>query len=433
MTAGVDLEITGLGARGEGIAERNGQPVFVPFSLPGERVRVRLAPSGRRKRGKTGGPLGARITEIIEPSPERIAPACPHFGVCGGCALQHFDPPPYGRWKHALIVEALARRGLPADTVRPLITIAPGARRRADLTAIRRQSDVILGFNARGSHRVIAVTACPVLLPRITRLLPPLRALLADLLAVGERAEIIINAAETGLDLLLVSDAGIGPAGYQAIAGFAETNDLARVSRRHGKSGPPETVAQRRPPMAAFGGIPVALPPGAFLQASAEGEASLLACVIDIAGGARRIADLYCGCGTFTLPLATYTCADRPRVQGFDGNAGAVAALGDAAKAARLPHLSAECRDLERRPLAAGELDAFDAVVFDPPRAGAKAQALMLAKSRVPRIAGISCHPGSFARDAAILTGGGYRLDWVQPVDQFPWTPHVELAASFVR
>lgn len=430
MSAGVKIEIVGLGARGDGIAELNGRAVFVPYTLPGERVRVRLAPS---RRGKSGGQLRAQLTEIARPSAERIEPACPHFGACGGCALQHFAPEPAARWKHALVVEALARRGLPADTVRPLTTIAPGARRRADLTAIRRRGGVVLGFNARASHRVIDVTACPVLKPEIVQLVAPLRALLADLLGLGERAEIVINAAESGLDVLLVSDAKIEAAGYQAIAAFAKRYDLARVSRQHGKSGAPETIAQRRAPMALFGGTPVALPPGAFLQASAEGEAALLSSVIDIAGEARRIADLYCGCGTFTLPLATYTSAERPKVRGFDGNADAIAALDKAAKTARLSHLSAECRDLERRPLAAKELDDFDVVVFDPPRAGAKAQALTLAQSSVPKIAGISCDPATFARDAVILTGGGYRLDWVQPVDQFPWTPHVELAASFSR
>lgn len=434
MTASLELDIIGLGAHGDGIGELHGRPVFVPYTLPGERVGARLQRPAKGVRSKTERPLRARVTDILEPSPERIAPACPHFGVCGGCALQHLAPEPAARWKGALVVEALARRGLPTDNVRPLVMIAPGARRRADLTAIRRRSDVVLGFNARESHRVVDVTACPVLLPEITRLLPPLRALLADLLTTAERAEIIVNATETGLDLLLVSDARIGPAGYQAIAGFAETHDLARVSRRHPKSGAPETIAERRAPMAPFGGFPVALPPGAFLQASAEGEASLLACVIDIAGEAKRIADLYCGCGTFTLPLAAFTRAERaPKVWGFDANPDAITALSDAVKAARLAHLSAECRDLERRPLAAGELDRFEFVVFDPPRSGARAQAEALAQCQVPRIAAVSCHPGTFARDAQILIGGGYRLDWVQPVDQFPWTPHVELAASFSR
>ncbi|MHA1536061.1 MAG: class I SAM-dependent RNA methyltransferase, partial [Alphaproteobacteria bacterium] len=279
MTTRLELDITGLGAHGDGIAALNGRPVFVPCTLPGERVGVRLErPPKGRARGKTGGPLRARVSEILEPSPDRVAPSCSHFGACGGCTLQHFAPEPAARWKHALVVEALSRRGLPTDNVRPLTTIAPGKRRRADLTAIRRQDDVLLGFNARQSHRVVDVTACPVLVPEITRLLPALRALLADLLGVAKRAEIVVNASETGLDLLLVSDAGIDAAGYQAIAGFAETHDLARISRQHAKSGPPETIAQRRAPMASFGGIPVALPPGAFLQASAEGEAALLAC-----------------------------------------------------------------------------------------------------------------------------------------------------------
>jgi len=433
MATRLDLDITGLGAHGDGIGELNGQPVFVPYTLPGERVSVRLERPPKSARGKTGGPIRARATEIIEPSPDRSQPPCPHFGTCGGCALQHFAPEPYARWKLGLVVEALARRGLPSDKVRPLTAIAPGARRRADLTVIRRREDVVLGFNARESHRVIDVTACPVLKPEIVRILAPLRALLFDFLAPADRAEIIVNATETGIDLLLVSDAKIGLSGYQALAGFAEIHDLARVSRRHSKSGAPETIAERRAPMAPFGGYPVALPPGAFLQASLEGEVSLLASVIAIAGEATRIADLYCGCGTFTLPLAVPTPARRPIVHGFDGNADAIATLSNAAKAGRLTNLVAERRDLERRPLAANELDYYEAVVFDPPRAGAKTIARALAQSRVAKIAAVSCHPGTFARDAEILIEGGYHLDWVQPIDQFPWTPHVELAASFSR
>jgi len=432
MAETLDLTITALGARGDGIAELGGTRIIVPGALPGERVRARLARPKPGKRGKAAAPPHARVIEIVEASPDRIAPACRHFGACGGCATQHLAPEPALRWKHGLIVEALRRRGLPAKAVRPATAIAPGLRRRADFTAIRRRDDVVLGFNAPASHQVIDVHECPVLLPEIVSILAPLRAYLARQLTPGARAEVVVNASETGLDLVLVTGAKLGAKGREGLARFAEEHDLARISRRHPEAETPEIIAERRAPIAAFGGYPVRLPPGAFLQASATGEAALIASVIAIAGEARRVADLHCGCGSFTFPLAAYAPAS-PQVHAVDASEAAVETVRAAANAAGLTRISTERRDLDRRPLRVEELNRFDAVVFDPPRAGAQAQAQELARSRVPLIAAVSCNPGSFARDAEILVAGGYALDWVQPVDQFPWTPHVELAARLVR
>jgi 23S rRNA (uracil1939-C5)-methyltransferase len=430
MAETLDLTITALGARGDGIATAGELRVIVPGALPGERVRARLVRPKPGKRGKT--PPRARVLEVVEASPDRIDPACPHFGACGGCATQHLAPEPALKWKHGLIVEALRRRGLPTKAVRPVTAIAPGLRRRADFTAIRRRDDVLLGFNAAASHTVIDVRECPVLLPAIVAILAPLRAYLARQLMPGARAEAVVNASETGLDLVLVTAAKLGARGRERLASFAEEHDLARVSRRHPDAEVPEIIAERRAPIAPFGGFPVRLPPGAFLQASALGEAALVASVIAVAGEARRIADLYCGCGSFTFPLAAYAPAS-PRVHAVDANEAAVEAVRAAANAAALTRITTERRDLDRRPLRVDELNRFDAVVFDPPRAGAQAQAEELAASRVAAIAAVSCHPASFARDAEILVGGGYALDWVQPVDQFPWTPHVELVARFTR
>jgi 23S rRNA (uracil1939-C5)-methyltransferase len=264
-----------------------------------------------------------------------------------------------------------------------------------------------------------------------------LRSFLADLFDAGAHAEAVVNATETGLDLVLVTGAKLGAVGRERLARFAEDQDLARISRRHPDAETPEIIAERRAPMAPFSGYPVRLPPGAFLQASLHGEISLVASVIAIAGEAKRIADLHCGCGSFTFPLAAHASALKksagPQVHAVDANEAAVEAVRAAANAAGLTRITAERRDLDRRPLRVDELNRYDAVVFDPPRAGAKAQAQELAQSRVPVIAAVSCNPASFARDAEILTAGGYTLDWVQPVDQFPWTPHVELVARLVR
>lgn len=437
MAETLDLDIIALGARGDGIAEVGGTRVIVPGALPGERVRARLARAKPGKHGKDTAPPHARVVEIVEASPLRIAPACKHFGACGGCATQHLSADAALDWKHGLIVSALERRGLPGKTVRPVSAIEPGQRRRADFTAIRRREDVVLGFNAPASRQVIDVHECPVLLPEIVALLAPLRSFLAELFDAGARAEAVVNATETGLDLVLVTGAKLGAAGRERLARFAEAQDLARISRRHPDAETPEIVAERRAPMAPFGGYPVRLPPGAFLQASLTGEISLVASVIAVAGEAKRIADLHCGCGSFTFPLAAYAPAlgksAGPQVHAIDANETAVETVRAAANAAGLTRITAERRDLDRRPLRADELNRYDAVVFDPPRAGAKAQAQELAKSRVPVIAAVSCNPSSFARDVEILAAGGYTLDWVQPVDQFPWTPHVELVARLYR
>jgi 23S rRNA (uracil1939-C5)-methyltransferase len=436
MAETLDLEITALGGRGDGIAEVGGIRVIVPGALPGERVRARLIRAKPGRHGKDASPPRARVVEIVEASPLRIAPACKHFGVCGGCATQHLAAEAALDWKYGLIVAALERRGLPGKTVRPVSAIEPGQRRRADLTAIRRRDDVLLGFNAAASRQVIDVHECPVLLPEIVALLEPLRGFLGELLTAGTRAEAVVNATETGLDLVLVTGAKLGAAGRERLAHFAETQDLARISRRHPDAETPEIVAERRAPMAPFGGYPVRLPPGAFLQASLVGEISLVASVIAVVGEAKRIADLHCGCGSFTFPLAAHAPAS-PHVHAIDANEAAIETVRAAANAAGLTRITSERRDLDRRPLrgdgGADELARYDAVVFDPPRAGAKAQAQELAHSRVPVIAAVSCNPASFARDAEILTAGGFTLDWVQPVDQFPWTPHIELVARLFR
>jgi 23S rRNA (uracil1939-C5)-methyltransferase len=418
----LEVEIEAVGARGDGIATlADGKRLYVPYTVPGDRARVRLGqprPDG----------YAARVTALLAEGPGRAAPPCPHFGLCGGCALQHLAPERYAAWKLELLGAALQRQDVAAGAVRVLETTPPASRRRAEFTAIRRKDDLLLGFNARLSHQVVDLAECPVLRPEIVALLPTLRALLAELLAPAESAEIVATLTDSGIDLLLVSGASIGLKRSERLAAFAEAQDLARLSRRHPRSRGTEALVERRPVRVRFGDASAAIPPGAFLQASAEGEAALRRAVIEAVGPARRVFDLFAGCGTFALPLG----AGGRRVQAVEADRALAASLAAAARESggRIA-VAVEARDLERRPLQPEELAGAEAVVLDPPRAGARAQCEALARSAVPRLAMVSCNPASFARDARILLDGGYRLEWIQPVDQFLWSPHLELVGCF--
>jgi 23S rRNA (uracil1939-C5)-methyltransferase len=417
-----ELRIAAVGAQGDGVAMLEGRPVFVPLTAAGDLVEVEIE-------GPKGDGLAARLLTLREPGPGRATPPCRHFGDCGGCAVQHLDDATYGAWKAGLLPAALARRGFADPPLRKLIRIAPGTRRRAALSALRRGARVLLGFHALARHRVVDLAECPILLPALVALLGPLRVALAAVLAEGRSADLLLTQTDTGPDLLVTATAEPTLAGRQALAELAEAQDLARVSwSLPGESAEP--VALRRAPMVRFGGVAVALPPGPFLQPSAAGEAALAAAVAEAVGPAARIADLYAGCGTFSLPLA----AAGARVHGVDGAGSAVAALLAAARQGGFgERVTTERRDLDARPLQSDELAEFDAVIFDPPRAGARAQAEALARSDVARAVAVSCNPATFARDARILVDGGFRLDWIQPVDQFPWTGHLELVAAFRR
>jgi len=426
LRAEVEIEIEEIGARGDGIAHLpDGTRAFVPYTVPGDRVRARLSESD-------GEGIAGRAVEWLARGEGRAEPPCRHFGECGGCALQHLAPDFYAAWKRALIETALRRRGFESPPIAPLVTAAPATRRRADFAAVRRKDDVLLGFHARASHRVVDLAECPVVAPVIAALLPPLRALLLDLLKPADKAGVTATLTDSGLDVVLESAIALGAGGRERLAAFAEAQDLARLSRRHPNARGAETVVERRPVRMSFGGIAVDLPAGTFLQATREGEAALTAAVLEAMGEAPRVADLYAGCGTFTFPLAMRRGV-ASSVHAVDGTEPAIAALTRAAKQAGLGRVTTLVRDLARRPLNAQELARFDAVVFDPPRAGAREQAEALAGSRVAIAVAVSCNPATFARDARILVDGGFGLDWVRPVDQFLWSPHVELVARFSR
>jgi 23S rRNA (uracil1939-C5)-methyltransferase len=401
------LVIERLGHRGEGIARVEEGLVFVPYALPGETVIA-----------ETEGERG-RIVDIVDASPERVEPFCSYFGRCGGCVAQTLAPEAYARWKRGLVETALRNAGLDLE-VGAVVDAHGAGRRRATFHARFERGAVRLGFMQARSHEIIEIDACPLLEPELSRAPAVAAALAKPLASRGKPLDVAVTLTTGGLDIDLRGAGALEEGETLALLNLAESLDLARLAN-HGR-----LVALRRPPAAAIGETLVVPPPGAFLQATAQGEAEIAARVEQgIGAGAARVADLFCGVGAFALRLA-----GRAQVTAVDSDAPAVEALAKAARAAMRP-VEAKTRDLFRSPLAAEELARFDAVIFDPPRAGAPAQAREIARSCVRRVVAVSCDAQSFARDAAILCEGGYVAGVVTPIDQFRHSPHVEIVAAF--
>lgn len=408
------LVIDHVGHFGDGITAVNGQNVYVPYALGGEIVEVTGVPDHPDRR---------RLLAVERASPERIAPFCPHFGVCGGCAIQHWEPEHYRGWKRNLVVETFAQAKLACE-VHPLIDAHGHGRRRITLHARMGTHNVLkVGFAAASSHDIIPIDHCPILDPGLRGALDAAWVLAEPLTPIGKPLDIQMTATDNGLD---VDVRGSGPLPAEMIAtlsGIAEQHHLARLTR-HG-----QLVLMRTPPTISIGTARVTLPPGSFLQATIAGEEKLATLIIEHCQRAKHIADLFCGVGPFALRLA-----EKARISAFDSDAGAITALQKAAMTTSgLKPVRAESRDLFRRPLMPQELRDYDAVIFDPPRQGAQAQAFQLAASKVSLVVAVSCNVATFARDARILINGGYRLEGVTPVDQFRHTPHVELVARFSR
>lgn len=358
----------------------------------------------------------------VEPGVHHQAPPCRHFPVCGGCQLQHLDKESYSSFVFDRIASALTAQDLSA-AIRPPALSPPRTRRRATLHAERRGRQVLLGFTEGASHRIVDMAECWVLAPELFALLAPLRKLLAALMPERGRANVHLALTDRGPDMLVEARIAESLAITEEIIAFAGRHGLARFAVDEGMG--PEVRWEPEPVTITLGGVPVPFPPASFLQATVHGEAALVAAVNEAVDGARATADLFAGLGTFAFALSG-------KVYAAEAARDAVLALKAAAgRAGRA--VFAEHRDLFRRPLVPAELDRFDAIVLDPPRAGAREQAAQLARSRAARIAYVSCNPSSFARDAKIICEGGYRLDWVQPVGQFTWSTHVELAAAFSR
>jgi 23S rRNA (uracil1939-C5)-methyltransferase len=350
--------------------------------------------------------------------------------MCGGCQLQHLLPSDYAAWQVRYVGTALARRGLDEIAIAPPRPMGPASRRRARFAFQRRGTQVEIGFRARAGRRVVDVAACAVLVPEIVALLEPLRATLGRLPLARRGGEALVTATDSGLDVVLIAAPEPDLVDREQIAALAAAQDLARVSWQPGARDEPEPIVQRRPVRVMLGAVALEPPPGAFLQASMQAEAEIRDAVRSAIGDAATIADLFAGCGTLGLPLA----AEGRRVHAVETRPAMVAALLDASRASGFGgRVSAETRDLERAPLAAAELDRLDAVILDPPRAGARAQSEVLAASKVARIAMVSCNPSSFARDARILVDGGYRLIALRLIDAFLWSSQIELVGAFLR
>lgn len=425
------LVIDRLGARGDGIADTPAGPVYIPYALPGEVVRVSLAepdPVDGRAARSSHGRVDARaaLVAVEMPSPDRREPECALFTRCGGCATQHMAEASYRAWKRDGVVTALARAGIDAP-VEPLADAHGDGRRRVTFHARRKDGEDAVGFMAARSHTLVPIASCPVLDPALDRAAPVALDIAQLLLPQGKPLDIQVTATLGGLD---IDVRGHGPASEKTrrvLTAAAGRLDLARLSL-HG-----ERIVESRPPAISMGRALVHPPAGGFLQATALGEETLARLVTEACAGAkpriRRAADLFAGCGPFSLRLAE-TC----EVHAVESAAPALAALDRAFRATPgLRRITTETRDLFRRPLLPIELDTYDAVVFDPPRAGAEAQARELAKSKVPMVIAVSCDAGTFARDAKILIDGGYVPTRITPVDQFRHSAHVETVGVFVR
>ena len=408
------VAIESIGHQGDGIALAPEGRVFVPYTLPGETVEI--DPEGER----------ARLIKVLKPSAERIEPICPYFGTCGGCALQHWQADGYRAWKRALVVAALEQEGIGTE-VAPLIDAHGEGRRRAVLHARRgagseKGRSLAVGFAGRRSHMIVSIDECPVLSPALKHVFAIGRQA-AEILAPRDKPlDLHFTATEGGLDLDVRGSGPIDRKMTTMLAQLAADAKLARITR-HG-----EMVTQLASPALTFGHARVVLPPGGFLQATQAGEDALARLVLEAAGKARKVADLFCGVGTFALRLA-----EKAKILAADSDAPAVGALREAAKAPGLKPVETIARDLFRRPLVAVELKGCDAIVLDPPRQGAEAQAKELTRTKIEKVIYVSCSPATFARDARILVNAGYRLLCVTPVDQFRYSAHVELVGVFER
>ena len=392
--------------------------------LPGETVHAR--PTEKRGEGFAGV-----VETMLAPSPDRVSPPCPHAEDCGGCTLQHWRADAYLSWKSGLLEAALRRAGY-APTLAPIATTAPRTRRRMDLAARRDGGRLRLGLHTPRSRDIVDIAECHVLHPTLTALLPALRSTLAPLSAIRREADVICNLLDTGADLLLRTDAEPTAPDRARLAAFAHAHGIRRITWARG-SGVPETVVLTEAPHIRFCDAQVTPPPGAFLQASADGERAIVAAVLaglpEKLPARARIADLYAGCGTFSFVLAA-----RGRVAAYEGDAAALAALRSAVNASGLAgRIEAQQRDLVRQPLSGKELSSFAAVVLDPPHAGAPVQIAQIAASTIGRVIYVSCNPVALARDAAVLRGAGYALLSATPIDQFLWSARLESVSVFAR
>lgn len=415
----IDVTITDLAYGGDGRAQdANGQPLLVPYGLPGDTLRVKPMP-------KMGERAFARVMDVIKPADTRVHPVCAHFFACGGCALQHLRFDAYQAWKVSSVMDRLERANLRAQHMHPLVTVPPQSRRRATFCARRAGKKIVLGFNRMHSAEVIDIAECHVLVPEIMELLPGLRHLMDTLLGNTRTCDVGVTVLDTGLDILLTGEIELNLLMREALAEFVVGHPISRVSLRTSDRAEAEVILSPKQALLSVGGTQLTPVPGSFLQPSREGEAALIDAVRRGVGGAKNVIDLFAGLGTFTWPLS-----NQARVHAVDADGPAIRAV-MAAEATR--NVTAAARNLYKDPVRARDLEQYDAIVFDPPRAGAKGQGVEIAASHVKTVVAVSCNPGTFIVDAEQLVAAGYRFAELTIVDQFVWSSHIELVAAFKR
>ncbi|MEH6401740.1 MAG: class I SAM-dependent RNA methyltransferase [Sneathiella sp.] len=415
------LTIDHIGSNGDGVATEDNRPYYIPFTAPGDVITATL----KEERGRG---FIAEMTELQTPSSFRTKPACKHFGTCGGCSLQHIEDATLAEWKKNRIAEPLTRSGVLFDTIGETLTSPRASRRRVEFVALKRKKGVMIGYHLKKSHQIFDVGECPILSPDLLALVKPMRLMLPNIMARNSEARLTLTSTSNGPDLVISANILLDLEVREILALFGQEQGLSRITLSNKKERFEETVVTRKPASIQMDNFEVEVPPGSFLQATEEGQKALIALVKEHLPENKNIIDLFSGSGSFTLPAAKIS----RKVHAFEGNEGMALALQKSANKHMLP-VTAEYRDLFRRPLVSDELNFFDTAIIDPPRAGAAAQVAELAMSTVSSIIFISCNPNSFARDAKTLSDGGYQLKKVIPVDQFLWSPHVELFSVFEK
>lgn len=412
------IDILEIGAKGDGTGKLNGKPVYIPKTAPGDCVKAKIIRENKDE-------ITADAVEIIAPGPARISAPCAYFERCGGCALQHVNENFYREWKIAKVKTALARAGIKFETPVESIFLGSSTRRRATMAARKTGGNIHLGFHEARSHNILDIKTCLVLEPELDNAIQSMRPFLPRILGEKKPADIMLQHAGNALDMVLTGFTDVSLEQHEALSELAQTLGIARISVRSRETESPSPLFTRQNIIKKFGALSIALPPGAFLQASAEGEKTLAAIVSRHTEGAALAADLFSGCGTFSGVLL----AGGARVYAADSDAASIQAL----QAAKHPGLNAQRRNLFKDPLSSAELERFDIAVIDPPRAGAAAQCESIAGSALKKLVYISCNPASFARDARILLDGGFAMISLTVIDQFVWSAHIELAGVFAR
>lgn len=424
----VEGVIERMGGQGHGVLDHEGERFYVPFTVPGDRIAAKVGE-------KRGDGFAASLSVLEAEGPDRVEAPCPHFQACGGCTLQHWSDASYRSWKRDKLAAALARREIQDVTIGELVAVPDQSRRRAEFITRRVKDKVLMGFHEAQSRKIVDLETCLVLKPELFALLPALRAMMMPVLGDGWAVDLKVTATETGADVLITGKLKMRVQERIELSKAAKAAGLARLSARFDERSEPELLYQgAEPPRVKFGSTTVTLAPGGFLQATPEAEQAMADFALEALKESKRVADLFSGCGAFALRLAEA----GKTVWAVDADRPAIAALTAGAKAANLSRLTATARDLERQPLNRNEMKKLDALLLDPPRAGAKAQVQQIAEAaKFGEAPGLivmaSCDPSSFARDAKTLLEAGYRLEQAVPIDQFRWSPHLEIVSVFRR